>query len=341
MGKTTIEWTARRRRDGSVIPGYTFNPWWGCTRVSPGCVNCYAETFDRRVHGKGNEHWGVKAERRFFGDKHWNAPLRWNAAAEKTGERRAVFCASMADVFEDRPELVPHRARLLLLILNTPHLDWLLLTKRPENMTRLASEAGWEGDWPANVWAGCTVESQEYAEYRVPRLLDVPASVRFLSCEPLLGAVDLTRIRLTELYQDKIVPPPMLDSLRGEVGGAALGSKIDWVICGGESGPHARPMHPAWALSLRDQCVNAATAFHFKQWGEYAPALPAHVVRASEYFVCTSGHAGRLTDEAVAAHRNGERNCISSTIMVHRLGKHDAGRLIGGRTWDEHPMREG
>ncbi|MCI0671755.1 MAG: phage Gp37/Gp68 family protein, partial [Myxococcaceae bacterium] len=165
----------------------TFNPWWGCTRVSPGCDHCYAESFDRRV---GGAHWGKGVPRRTFGDKHWGEPLKWNAAAAKAGERRRVFCASMADVFDAE---APDGAleRLWALIRATPALDWLLLTKRPGRI-RHSLPADW-GDGYPNVWLGTTVEDQERAEQRIPVLLDVPARVHFLSCEPLLGPVDVSR----------------------------------------------------------------------------------------------------------------------------------------------------
>ena len=143
--KTGIAWTDS-----------TFNPWHGCQRVSPGCELCYAETFDARF---GEPHWGPKAPRRFFGDKHWNEPLKWNRAAEASGVRRRVFCASMADVFEDRPDLVEHRLRLWKLIEATPHLDWLLLTKRPENIHRMLPKPTVDADgntrpYFSNVWLG-------------------------------------------------------------------------------------------------------------------------------------------------------------------------------------------
>lgn len=222
MGAATkIEWTATVRADGSVVPGYTFNPWWGCVKVSPGCAHCYAEAFDRRTHGTERHtdargvvrepHWGNDAPRRFFGDAHWRQPIAWNRAAEKAGERRRVFCASMADVFEDRPDLVAPRARLFALIDATPTLDWLLLSKRPENIGRLLVEAADWGkantsldhialrEWGQghgqpfpNVWLGTTVENQEQADLRIPLLLQVPAAVRFLSVEPMLGPVDLS-----------------------------------------------------------------------------------------------------------------------------------------------------
>lgn len=240
-----IEWT-----------DHTFNPWWGCVRVSPGCVHCYAETFDRRVHGVDKHHWGVKAERRFFGDKHWNEPLKWDREAEKEGVRRRVFCASMADVFEDRPELAPWRERLFLLIESTPHLDWLLLTKRPENMVRLATR--WADEWPRNVWAGCTVEDQERANERIPHVLRVPAAVRFLSCEPLLERVSLNFDWFLPPNPD---PVPLDGRFRLPENG------IHWVIIGGESGPGARIFARDWARDLIDQCRRAGVAPFVKQLG--------------------------------------------------------------------------
>ncbi len=263
MGKdTAISWTH-----------HTFNPWWGCEKVSPACAHCYAETFAKRIgHFEGSPSgkpplWGKSSERRFFGDKHWNEPLKWNHEAEAAGERRRVFCASMADVFEDREDLIPHCARLFDLIRRTPNLDWLLLTKRPENIGihmkqvwHQADDTGmselrtfvkeWlQGTAPANVWIGTTVENQEMAEKRIPSLLKVPAAVHFLSCEPLLGPVDIS------LFLDDCNGIP----------------RTPWVICGGESGAHARPMNPDWARTLRDQCAAAGVPFHFKQHGEWCP----------------------------------------------------------------------
>lgn len=226
---SSIEWTH-----------HTFNPWWGCAKVSPGCKNCYAETFSRRI---GQHIWGRRADRRFFGDAHWREPLKWNAEAARTGIRSRVFCASMADVFEHRAELSPVRERLWELIAETPALDWLLLTKRPEYVSRFAP---WDNNWPSNVWIGVTAENQQWAARRIPILLQLPAAVRFVSCEPLLGPVDLT------------------SWIRGE-------RRIDWVIAGGESGHKARPMNPEWVRKLRDQCADAAVPFHFKQWGHWRP----------------------------------------------------------------------
>ena len=234
MGKdSSIEWT-----------DHTFNPWWGCSKVSPGWVNCYAETWARRV---GTAVWGKDADRRFFGEKHWDEPVKWNAAAALEEKRKRVFCASMADVFELRSDLDKWREKLWELIDETPWLDWLLLTKRPEN---IEVKSPWTKDWPNNVWLGTTVEDQTRASERLPVLLQFPAKRRFLSCEPLLGPIDL---RAWTSNRPKNLQP------------------IDWVIAGGESGANARVMLPGWARTLRDQCQQAKIPFHFKQWGHWAP----------------------------------------------------------------------
>ncbi len=221
-----IEWTE-----------HTFNPWWGCTKVSPACDNCYAESWSKRT---GHSVWGAKADRRTLSESHWTNPIRWNRTAEETGVRARVFCASMADVFEWKTGLSPIRDRLWALIEQTPNLDWLLLTKRPHLVERLAP---WKDVWPENVWLGATIENQKFAEKRMQHLLSNPAKIRFLSCEPLLGPLDLS---------------PWL-------------SELHWVIAGGETGHGARHSHPDWFRSLRDQCMKAEVGFHFKQWGDWFP----------------------------------------------------------------------
>lgn len=222
MGKNTkIQWCR-----------HTFNGWFGCTKVSEACVRCYAESFADGRLGLGV--WGKNAPRKFFGEAHWNEPLKWDVEAGKAGKRHRVFCASMADVFEDRRDLDPWRVKLWNLIARTPNLDWLLLTKRPENMVAFTPEA-WREGWPANVWAGTTVENQKWVDVRVPIILTVPARVRFLSVEPLLENVTIP-----------------LDG-------------ISWAIVGCESGTGARPMDRNWARSVRDQCRAAGTKFFFKQ----------------------------------------------------------------------------
>lgn len=253
--ETEIAWT-----------DHTFNPWWGCVRVSEGCRFCYAESWDKRYGGKN---WGPQAPRRFFGDKHWNEPLRWNRDAEIAGVQRRVFCASMADVFEDRRDLDAQRERLWKLIDATPHLDWQLLTKRPENMTRLAPSS-WLNGWPPHVWAGTTAEDQQRADERTRELLKVPAAVRFLSCEPLLGPVTLwSDVEGVLRGPAVIVSGGMTVSTPHEHSEGYDDSQpgIDWVIVGGESGPGARQMRLAWARDLIAQCKSAGVACFTKQLG--------------------------------------------------------------------------
>lgn len=240
MGKLShIQWTH-----------HTFNPWWGCTKVSPGCKNCYAEGLSHRW---GHHVWGPTAGRRFFGEKHWAEPLKWNQAAKQAGEVHRVFTASMADVFEARlAELNDARARLFDLIENTPNLQWLILTKRPENMNLLAP-SDWQNGWPSNTVAMTSIEDQRRTNERIPHLLRVPAPLKALSIEPLLGPVTL------------------LEWISEPAGPAWAGrnpsSGIDWVIVGGESGPRARPMKLNWALHLKDECLEHQVAFFFKQTG--------------------------------------------------------------------------
>ena len=234
-----IEWT-----------DHTFNPWWGCTKVSPACDHCYAEAWAKRV---GLDVWSTGKPRRFLSDAYWRQPHRWNAEAERSGRRARVFCASMADVFEWEKGLSSWRQRLWTLIDETRCLDWLLLTKRPHLVRRLTP---WEDEWPDNVWIGTTVENQRWVDKRLPHLSDIPAHTRFLSCEPLLGQIDLD------------------DWLERKA--------VHWVIAGGESGPKARPSDPLWFYMVRDQCIAHATPFHFKQWGDWAPlnALPGFLPRS-------------------------------------------------------------
>lgn len=230
MGKTSIPWC-----------DFTFNAFWGCTKVSAACQNCYAERWARRC---GFDVWGTDKPRRFFGEKHWQEPLRWNAAAEKTGVRRRVFCGSMCDVMEDAPlpGLDAARASLWRLVSETCSLDWLLLTKRPENFQSFLP-AGWLKEPRPNVWLLTTAANQAEADRNIPALLSVPAVVHGLSCEPLLGAVEFGRY----------------------LKGSATRPPLDWVIVGGESGPHARLMAYQWARDLRDQARGAGVAFFMKQ----------------------------------------------------------------------------
>ena len=217
----------------------TFNPFWGCAKVDACCANCYAETLAKRW-GFG---WGQKAERRLFGPKHWAEPLQWNAKAAKSGQPMRVFCGSMCDWAEDRRDLDDERVKLWKLIGVTPALTWMLLTKRAENIRSMLPTiqiGGEELPRLSNVWVGVTVGMRANLE-RIDLLREVPATVRFLSVEPLiedLGEIDLAGIHL--------------------------------VIVGGESGPKARPFHVEWARSILKQCKDAGVAAFCKQLGANA-----------------------------------------------------------------------
>lgn len=268
MDNSKIEWT-----------DHTFNPWWGCMKVSAGCKNCYAEALDKRWDG-GN--WGPDSNRRPMGENYWKQPLKWDKAAA-AGVRSKVFCASMADVFEGNPDTLPHLQRLFFLINQTPNLIWQLLTKRPENIMELVPSWWIKHGFPPNVWIGTSVENQAAADTRIPHLLKVPAAVRFLSCEPLIGPLDLREYMTltdnnrwgTELSEKRGWG---YDDWSGGFAGPGSNiydpkSGIDWVIAGGESGHGARPAHPDWFRSLRDQCAAAGVPFFFKQgskdWPDY------------------------------------------------------------------------
>jgi protein gp37 len=237
-----IEWTT-----------HTFNPWLGCTRVSPACDACYAEAWARRT-GQG-ELW--QGERRRTTDANWRKPLRWNESAAKRAVRERVFCASLADVFDNAVQPA-WRADLFALIRKTPQLDWLLLTKRIGNardMMHSALEDAHllrEPAWPwHNVWLGATVVTQQEVERDVPKLLATPARIHFLSCEPLIERIDLA---------------PYLGSVRRETPlSERFVKSIDWVIVGGESGGKARPMNSAWCDEIRQDCSHSGTKFFFKQ----------------------------------------------------------------------------
>jgi len=237
-GRTGIEWCDA-----------TFNPWWGCARVSEACDHCYAATLAARL-GLGALWDG---ERRFFGERHWAGPVAWSRRAEAAGRQGLVFCGSMCDVLEVLPvghpqegDLAAARHRLWDLIVTTPGLIWLLLTKRPQNADRVMPGDWLEGGWPGNAWFGVTMEDARQQAKREAHLRRVPAPVRFVSYEPALGALEWEAL------------------LRGP--GAPT-----WVICGGESGAGARPMEPEWARAAREASAAAGAAFFFKQWGQWRP----------------------------------------------------------------------
>lgn len=199
----------------------------------------------------------AKKDRKVLSDGYWKLPLTWNRKAQREGRRFKVFCSSMADVFEDHPTVAQERIRLWQLIGQTPHLDWLLLTKRPENVMQMVPSqwtlqnpdpAGWPTQWPASVWVGTSVENQYWANRRIPALLRIGAQINFLSCEPLLGPVDL------EAALEKADAPAGL-----------CDGQLDWIIAGAESGRNARPMQLDWVRKLRDQCQIGGIPFFLKQ----------------------------------------------------------------------------
>jgi protein gp37 len=233
MALTTISWTSTQLPTGQRAPGYTFQAWEGCEKVSEGCDHCYAEGRDLRYHG--GRHWGPKqTPRKPMSEAYWRQPHAWNRKAARLGVPLKVFCSSLADIFEDHSAVGPWRARLWGTIEATPWLVWMLLTKRPANIRRLVPP-GWLQAWPERVWIGTSVETQAWADVRIPLLLKVLAAVRFLSVEPLLGPVRL--------------------SLDG----------IGWVIVGGESGPGYRPMALDWLEGAVVQCQAAGVSIWVKQ----------------------------------------------------------------------------
>lgn len=406
---------------------HTFNAWIGCDKVSPGCKYCYAEAdMDTR---RGRVRWGQGQPR--SRTKTESQVRRWNRWVEQglcgacghtrewhregpchrvkgrslTGklcpcdgfvEKPRVFSASLSDWLDEEVP-IEWLQSLLTLIAETPHLTWLLLTKRPENWeTRIGDACAFDdpdgetdpppgaclaadwlnGDPPPNVWLGVTVENQELADLRIPQLIEIPALVKFLSLEPLLGPVDLGRwIGDWDCHQcgerfwsDGIRGPgitsvdwldtgPSTDAIPvcprcnyesldkedatiGEVEEEPL--PFHWAIVGGESGKNARPMHPVWARDLREQCVSSRVAYHFKQWGAWRPKLTG--VAGEPEPLCTGGnwmtmdHDGEVFE--LTTPWNGRELDDSETqeVVMVRLGKRAAGRVLYGRTWDELPV---
>jgi protein gp37 len=405
---TKIEWAT-----------HTFNPWIGCTKVSPACKNCYAER--DMDHRYGRVAWGPGGTRVLTGIENWAKPVRWNMLAQRRGQsmtygeavavygkelpkceshewdnrtkdennawlrehgvdplrRPRVFCASLADVFEDWQGPILNskgergvidcnggwwftngpvsncyeltmdvvRQRLFSLIDATPNLDWLLLTKRPENIRSMYLSQHLDGGttgrirefmdeseskdvnpyFRRNVWLGTSVENQEYADERIPELLRCRdlSPVLFLSCEPLLGPVNF-RWAKWDAWNDANGKPRLrvdeLDGLR----------MLDWVIAGGESGPEARPTDPDWFRSLRDQCQTAGVPFLFKQWGEWVPG-DHDSVKMSDNEVCPWNDKPR-SDVIDTKQRDN-----SNTVMC-RVGKVRAGRVLDGVTHDGFPV---
>lgn len=366
-----IEWTT-----------HTFNPWWGCIRVSPACDHCYAESFAKRCGFNDPETlrthdyaaaavaraagkfpiWGKGTRRRLFKPGHWDKLLGLARAAT---ERERVFCGSMCDIMEDftaagvpvdqLPELETARKLTWHAVEHTADwFDWLLLTKRPQNFRRFLPPS-WLREPRPNVWGMTTVESPEYL-WRYAELCRVPFVVRGLSVEPLLAKLDLG-FRRSELGQREwyMACPVCGGSGSIEVpgggrachacyeetyGGTGQLPLPNWVIVGGESGHGARPMHPDWVRSLRDQCVAAGVAFHFKQWGDWMPNDHRQIADERHW---------SLNPKAVTMQANGvsfpgevtgwaSMNRELRAMPFWRIGKEASGRMLDGRTWDEFPV---
>ncbi len=325
---------------------HTFNPWEGCQKVSPGCDNCYAEARNIRFSGGQSVNWGPGAPRRLTSDANWAKPLKWNRDADKFfsehGRRQRVFCASLADVF-DNAVSAQWRYRLLRLIELTPNLDWLILTKRIGNARGMLNQAmrantagreNWDNNYFPNVWVGATVVNQKEADRDIPNLLDVPAAVHFLSIEPMLGPIDLTRISVGNGHYE--IHPLIGTWLCLDDNGQPIPviPAIDWVICGGESGANARPMHPQWAKYLRDQCKQAGVPFMFKQWGEWGPRSHCNHLVAIDYSLSgLSVNKTNMWRSKIMV----DGHLIAEDAEMLRVGKKMAGRLLNGREHNGFP----
>lgn len=345
--KTGIEWT-----------NATWNPLRGCRRVSEGCRNCYAERVAARFSGPGQPYEGL-AKMTPSGPR-WTGtvrlvpelldqPLRWN-------KPRMIFVNSMSDLFHEN---VPFEfiARVFAVMGMAQWHTFQVLTKRPSRMLEFMGslrgghvldvprEAGDElwGSYLLplrNVWLGVSVEDQAAADERIPLLLKTPAAVRWISAEPLLGPVDLRSIRLAD--------GGCLDALQGidTAYQCHYAGKLNWVVVGGESGPNARPMHPDWARSLRDQCVAARVPYFFKQWGEFLPRIGMSHLDKVEFLNTVRGKAwgcldvhGNYQPETTTWNGTQDDPDYEREVTVYRVGKHAAGRLLDGQEWSEYPTK--
>jgi protein gp37 len=330
--KTGIEWT-----------DHTFNAWIGCTKVSEGCRNCYAARDNEHWKWNGGA-WGPGALRKVTGRANWREPLKWAKAARAAGVREKVFCNSLSDTFDiEAPRLA--RKDLWLLVGDTfDALDWQFVTKRSERISEVMDEDGLNSGFfeLCKCWLLTTTEDQAAANLRIPYLLDIPAAVHGVSAEPLLGPLDLSCIPWLADFPHATDGPGSdgFDALRFDDRNSLAGlDRLDWVICGGESGPHARPMHPDWARSLRDQCAAAGVAFFFKQWGDWAEVgggkpNTEHVneeppIDSSNAVISPAGHRPGSFDEM--------RDGVSYRWMS-RIGKEAAGTMLDSCEWKQFPV---
>lgn len=339
MSQTKIEWADK-----------VWNPVSGCTKVSEGCRNCYAERMSKRLAGRcgypAEDPFRVTLHREKLGE-----PLKWRKPLR-------IFVNSMSDLFHaDIPD--KFIIDILSLIAEASHHTFMILTKRPERMRELLNHETIANDvwlqtsrgvnaerspWPLpNLWLGVTAENQAAADERIPQLLQTPAAVRFVSVEPLLSEVNLSRYLKRPICKhwgengDPNIYGRYFWKKQALVGAGWVG--IDWVICGGETGPGARPMHPAWVRDLRDQCRAGGTPFFFKSFGEYVRVGECMNEEDDEEFYSKSSAAGtnvqRLNLQGGMGY-HGEKS-----IYMQRIGKKRAGRELDGRTWEEFPGNGG
>lgn len=303
--KTKIEWSQA-----------TWNCVTGCTKVSAGCDHCYAETFAERWRGVPGHHFEQGFDVRLWPER-LDIPRHW-------ARPRRIFVNSMSDVFHDA---VPDSFLddMFAVMAECQQHTFQLLTKRHARMRSYLTRA-WPDPLP-NVHVGVSAEDQDWAVKRVHALLATPAAVRWVSAEPLLGPIDLRNLRMGN--------GALIDALcgdvkspRGEVYAACPGS-LTWVVAGGESGPGARPMHPSWARSLRNQCEQTRTPFFFKQWGAHTPFMPDWETQPHCWVEETTAMTVRLESDVPDT---------GSWQAVYRVGKKAAGRELDGRTWDQFPL---
>jgi protein gp37 len=297
------------------LPGYTYNKWTGCVSKGRGCLHCYAELLSNRWRGDKPSLWGNKAERIIASENYSLQPHKWNEYAKSIGVRLKVFSASMSDVFEDRRDLDVPRAELFKLIEETPWLDWLLLTKRPEKIERLLPDRWCSisgGGAPRNIWFGCTIVNDHEIQTIYPIFESFGRSgfrpaILFLSLEPLVGPMPSIRNYCLDIT----------DGTR----------PVDQIICGGESGSKADPMHPNWVRDIRDACEETNTPFFFKQWGEWMPyeSLTSDMQPKHPHFIDINGKFIENKEDATGAQE------------IYRMGKGKSGRILDGKTYDGFP----
>lgn len=341
---------AKQQESGISWAHYTFNPWWGCEKISPACAACYAEAWSNRC---GLDLFGPGKPAHTFGARHWGQVHLWDSRAERMKTRFRVFCGSMCDIFQKRDDVKLEREQLWFTVETTPHLDWMFLTKRPENAEELIPEH-WRPKWPKNVWMGVTAENQEMADKRIPVMLKLNSQFFFVSCEPLLsdmsirkwlpaeywcycgyvgdetgtdycvkcGAVfgdgDTCQVCGNEEYDSACPECDTVDGFADWTTGPLdqRPNTIGWVIVGGESRLKDRPMDPRYVRGIHQQCIDAGIPFHFKQWGQWG------------------------TQESIRNHE--VRNTGTDIIQLgedrmYLVGKKRAGRILDGKEWLEVP----